>query len=62
MSDASDQSEATLLALWHAGANLDDIAAARGTTVVRAAHDVNKILNKQTVEMDFAKLRERSPP
>jgi hypothetical protein len=53
-----------ILALWRGGANLDDIAAACGTSVVRAAHDVNRVLNKQTVGMDFSKLRtpmERNP-
>jgi hypothetical protein len=54
--------DAELLALWQAGANLDDIATACGTTVVRAAHDMNRVLNKQTIGMDFAKLRERLPP
>jgi hypothetical protein len=55
-------SEETLLALWHAGGNLDDIAAICGTTPLRAAHDMNRILNKQTIGMDFAQFRERLPP
>jgi hypothetical protein len=54
--------DATLLALWHSGADLDTIAAACGTTVVRAAHDMNRVLNKQTIGMDFAQFRERMPP
>jgi hypothetical protein len=56
-----DQDE-TILALWNSGANLEQIAAACGTTQVRAAHDVNRVLNKQTVRMDFAKRRELLPP
>jgi hypothetical protein len=51
-----------ILALWNTGANLEQIARACGTTQVRAAHDVNRVLNKQTIGMDFAKFRERLPP
>jgi hypothetical protein len=54
--------DATILALWNAGADLEAIAVACGTSIVRAAHDVNRVLNKQTVGMDFAKFRERLPP
>jgi hypothetical protein len=54
-----DQDE-TILTMWNAGNNLEQIAAACGTTQVRAAHDVNRVLNKQTLGMDFAKFRE--PP
>jgi hypothetical protein len=53
--------DATILALWNAGADLEAIAAACGTSIVRAAHDVNRVLNKQTVGMNFAQFRERSP-
>jgi hypothetical protein len=55
-----DQDE-TILILWNTGANLEQIAVARGTTQVRAAHDVNRVLNKQTIGMDFARFREMSP-
>jgi hypothetical protein len=51
----------TILALWNAGADLEAIAAACGTSIVRAAHDVNRVLNKQTIGMDFVKFRERLP-
>jgi hypothetical protein len=54
--------DAVILALWNAGADLEAIAAACGTSIVRAAHDVNRVLNKQTVRMNFAKFREKSPP
>jgi hypothetical protein len=54
--------DATILALWNAGADLEAIAAACGTSPVRAAHDVNRVLNKQTAGMDFAKFREALPP
>jgi hypothetical protein len=50
-----DQDE-TILAMWNAGADLEQIAAACGTSPVRAAHDVNRVLNKQTVGMNFAKM------
>jgi hypothetical protein len=53
--------DATILALWHSGADLDAIAAATGTTVLRAAHEVNRILNKQTIGMDFAQWRDKPP-
>jgi hypothetical protein len=58
----SAPSDAEILAIWQAGATLDDIAAACGTTVLRAAHDMNRVLNKQTIGMDFAQFRERLPP
>jgi hypothetical protein len=54
--------DATILAMWNAGADLEAIAAACGTSIVRAAHDVNRVLNKQTIGMDFVKFRERLPP
>jgi hypothetical protein len=57
-----DEIDKIILAMWNAGANLEQIAAACGTTQVRAAHDVNRVLNKRTVGMDFAKFRERSSP
>jgi hypothetical protein len=53
--------DATILALWLAGADLDKIATACGTTTLRAAFDVNRVLNKQTEGMDFARYRELLP-
>jgi hypothetical protein len=54
--------DAVILALWNAGADLEAIAVACGTTPMRAVHEVNRVLNKQTVGMNFAAFRERLPP
>ena len=51
--------DAEILAAWRAGANLDDIAALIGVPVMRACHEVNRILNAAAQGLDFASVRNR---